>query len=152
MAMAQYLIDTFFLIILVGWLSVWDCVGGGGWSSFYEDFLMPNHFPLCLLPLQYVATPKSQSQYDSIKIDKTKHKSCKFYNLGQPTHSIQPTSINLEYQSALLCTLALEAFFRSTVPGMQATQTPFMFICHQKSFLSFLSSLVYANMATNMFC
>ena len=111
--------------------------------SFYEDSPnATNHFPLCLLPLQCVATPQPQSLNDSIKIDKTKHKSCKFYNLGQPTHSRLPTSINLEYQSALLCTLALKVFVMSTVPGMQAIQTPCMFDCHQKSFLSFLSSLV----------
>ena len=108
--------------------------------SFYEDSPnATNHFPLCLLPLQCVATPQPQSLNDSIKIDKTKHKSASC-TIWVSQHSI--TSINLEYQSALLCTLALKVFVMSTVPGMQAIQTPCMFDCHQKSFLSFLSSLV----------
>ena len=116
--------------------------------SFYEDSPnATNHFPLCLLPLQCAATPQPQSLNDSIKIDKTKHKSASC-TIWVSQHAI--TSINLEYQSALLCTLALKVFVMSTVPGMQAIQTPCMFDCHQKSFLSFLSSLVYANMATNM--
>merc|ERR1712106_1121276 len=92
-----------------------------------------NHFPLCLLPLQCVATPKPQSLNDSIKIDKTKQKSCKFYNLGQPKHSIQPINSECQNYAAALC--GFLPVVMSTVPGMQAIQTPCMFDCHQKSFL-----------------
>jgi len=80
--------------------------------SFYEDSPnATNHFPLCLLPLQCVATPKPQSLNDSIKIDKTKQKSCKFYNLGQPKHSIQP--INSEYQNYASALCGFLPIFRS---------------------------------------
>ena len=99
-------------------------------SPFYEDFPdATNHFPLFLLPLQYVATPQPQSQYESIKIDITKQKSCKFYNLGQPKHSIQP--INSEYQNyaSALCGFLPICLLNSEYQNYAAALCGFLPVC-----------------------
>jgi len=76
------------------------------WGEWRECCLVPSSVPFVSYPCK-VATPNPSPSYED----------------RQNKSNINQFRIS-NYASSLLCTLALEVSFMSTIPGMQAIQTP----------------------------